>query len=50
MELRPYQQEAKDAIFEQWDSGVLSIFYSSICTDQLSSGSTCSAGSSDGSM
>lgn len=23
MELRPYQQEAKDAIFEQWDSGVL---------------------------
>ena len=22
MELRPYQQEAKDAIFEQWDSGV----------------------------
>jgi len=23
MELRPYQQEAKNAIFEQWDSGVL---------------------------
>lgn len=23
MELRPYQQEAKEAIFEQWDSGVL---------------------------
>ncbi|MGN0276778.1 MAG: DEAD/DEAH box helicase [Hominisplanchenecus sp.] len=23
MELRPYQQEAKDAIFAQWDSGVL---------------------------
>ena len=23
MELRPYQQEAKKAIFEQWDSGVL---------------------------
>ena len=23
MELRPYQQEAKDAIFKQWDSGVL---------------------------
>lgn len=23
MELRPYQQEAKDAIFEQWDNGVL---------------------------
>nr|WP_303020949.1 DEAD/DEAH box helicase [uncultured Blautia sp.] len=22
MELRPYQQEAKDAIFEQWDNGV----------------------------
>lgn len=22
MDLRPYQQEAKDAIFEQWDSGV----------------------------
>ena len=22
MELRPYQQEAKDAIFDQWDSGV----------------------------
>lgn len=22
MELRPYQQEAKDSIFEQWDSGV----------------------------
>ena len=23
MELRPYQKEAKEAIFEQWDSGVL---------------------------
>lgn len=23
MELRPYQQEAREAIFEQWDSGVL---------------------------
>ena len=23
MELRPYQKEAKKAIFEQWDSGVL---------------------------
>lgn len=22
MELRPYQKEAKEAIFEQWDSGV----------------------------
>ena len=22
MELRPYQQEAREAIFEQWDSGV----------------------------
>ena len=23
MELRPYQQEAREAIFEQWDGGVL---------------------------
>ena len=23
MKLRPYQREAKEAIFEQWDSGVL---------------------------
>ena len=23
MELRPYQQQAKDAIFEQWDQGVM---------------------------
>lgn len=22
MELRPYQQEARESIFEQWDSGV----------------------------
>ena len=22
MELRPYQQEARDSIFEQWDSGI----------------------------
>ena len=22
MELRPYQQEAKDAVFDQWASGV----------------------------
>lgn len=22
MELRPYQQEAKDSIFEEWDKGV----------------------------
>ena len=22
MELRPYQQEAKDAVFEQWDNGI----------------------------
>ena len=22
MELRPYQQEAKDAVFAQWDNGV----------------------------
>lgn len=28
MELRPYQQEAKDAIFEQWDSGVLKLCWS----------------------
>lgn len=27
MELRPYQQEAKDAIFEQWDNGVKKLFW-----------------------